>query len=1101
MVRQVEFFVFCLFTLSSVCLHAQDGPSLTFIENKNQWTNDVQFGALVNGGQMRIGPGYFSYQLIDKSALEARHLQTHQHGKPDAAFDDVIKGHLVRASFVSANLNASVHPFGKTDEYWNFYLGKDPARWANHAYGFKGVLYDELYQGIDLKIYSVGENLKYDYVVAPYADASQIVVRYEGAESMSLENGNLFLKTTLGDLIEKRPIAWQFVDGQKVEIDVAYNLNDDLVTFCFPKGYDPCYELILDPLLIFSTYSGSTADNWGSTATPGEHGNLYSAGVTSQNLGGDFPATPGAFQTLNGGDYDIGILKYDSLGKKMLYATHLGGSSAESPHSLVINDKEELIVLGTTSSFDFPTTENAFSKEFSGGNAISHVIFYPSGSDIFITRFNRDGTAMLASTYLGGEANDGLNVQGSQLVKNYGDHLRGDVICDNEGNIYISSVTASDDFPVKNGLNSEYNGGFTDALVLKMDEDLSEIDWANYLGGKNTDAAYSIKLDKNNNLFLAGGTNSPDFPHEQFTFPQNAFDATFNGEVDGWIAKLKGDGTQILNCTFTGTQLFDQAYFLDLNSAEEVYVYGQTSSLSFPISPGIYNKPNSGQFLQKFNNDLSKREFSTVFGSGRGIPDISPTAFLVNDCGIIYMSGWAGGALNSIVNGWNTSSFGLQVSVDAFQKTTSGNDFYFIVLYDDAKRFLYGTFLGGNQSFTHVDGGTSRFDKRGTVYHAVCAGCRAGTGFPKSDFPTTVGAWSSTNKSTNCNNAAFKFDLSSLRAIIRTNSPKRDFPGMAQVCMPDKIMFENKSIGGEIHEWTMGDGNFFSRNDTVAFIHEYKQEGTYQVKLKIIDERTCKGVDSTFTYVKVVKRLGDAPPNDDICFGERYQLKGTGGASYLWTSEDGTFTSTAAQPFVSPKDTLEYFVKILEPSGCVTEDSVTLNVIPGINPTFEFKRMSSCAGKLLVEVKSSTDSLNAEDIVFFDFGDGTTSDQMQTVHEFQEGGIYQVRLVTNRVDCVVEQVEEIPMFKVVVPNVITPGLSDDINDYLTVQYGDAPGNTPTDFGLKVSLTAYNRWGRILFQEDNYQYNWPNEGLSSGVYYYDIKVEGHSECKSWIQVMR
>lgn len=1100
MVRQVEFSAFCFFVLSTLCVYAQD-PSLTFIENKNQWTSDVQFGALVRGGQMRIGPGYFSYKLLDQSALEAAHLQTHLHTKPDAASDHVVNGHLVRANFVNANLNALAHPFGKTDEYWNFYLGKDPSRWAEHAYGYKGILYEEFYEGIDLKIYSVDENLKYDYVVAPYADPSQIVVRYEGAESISLENGNLYLKTTLGDLIEKRPIAWQFIDGKKVEVNVAYDLDSDLVTFCFPQGYDPCYELIVDPLLIFSTYSGSTADNWGSTATPGEHGNLYSAGVTSQNLGGDFPATPGSFQLSNGGDYDIGILKYDSLGKKMLYATHLGGSGAESPHSLVVNSDEELIVLGTTSSNNFPTTEDAFLREFQKGTPVGHVIFYSAGSDIFISRFNRDGTALLASTYLGGTSNDGLNVQGSPLVKNYGDHLRGDVICDAEGNIYISSVTASDDFPIVNGLGTEYNGGFTDALVLKMDKGLSKIEWSNYLGGQGTDAAYSIKLDKDNNLFVGGGTNSVDFPFEEYSFPENSFDPTINGEVDGWIAKLKGDGTEIMNCTFTGTSLFDQVYFLDLNGAEEVYVYGQTSSTTFPISPGIYNKPNSGQFLQKFKNDLSAREFSTVFGSGRGIPDISPTAFLVNDCGIIYMSGWAGGFLNQQVAGWNTSTLGLQVSADAIQKTTSGNDFYFIVLYDDAKRFLYGTFLGGNQSFTHVDGGTSRFDKRGTVYHAVCAGCRAGTGVAKSDFPTTTAAWSRTNKSTNCNNAAFKFDLSSLRAIIRTNSPERNFPNMSQVCMPDKIMFENKSIGGEIHEWTMGDGNFYSRNDTAAFLHEYKKEGTYLVKLKIIDERTCKGIDSTFTYVKAVKRLGDAPPDDDICFGERYQLKGIGGASYLWTSEDGSFTSTEAQPFVSPKDTLEYFVKIIEPSGCLTEDSVTLNVIPGINPTFEFNRMSSCTGKLLLGVKSSTDSLNADDIVFFDFGDGTTSDQMETVHEFQEGGIYQVRLVTNRVDCVVEQVEEIPMFSVIVPNVITPGLSDDINDFLTVQYGDTPASTPGDFGLKVSLTAYNRWGRILFHEDDYQYGWPNEELASGIYYYDIKVEGHSECKSWIHLMR
>jgi PKD repeat protein len=321
------------------------------------------------------------------------------------------------------------------------------------------------------------------------------------------------------------------------------------------------------------------------------------------------------------------------------------------------------------------------------------------------------------------------------------------------------------------------------------------------------------------------------------------------------------------------------------------------------------------------------------------------------------------------------------------------------------------------------------------------------------------------------------------------------------VCMPDKLLFENKSIGGEIHEWSMGDGTFYSRNDTAAFLHEYQHEGTYLVKLKIIDERTCKGVDSTSTYVNVDRRNTKVQEDDDICFGERYQLRASGGSSYNWMSEDKTFTSTLGQPFVNPKDTTTYYVTVTEATGCVTKDTVTLNVVPGLTPSFDFNRLSSCSGKLMLEVISSTDSLQSADNVFFDFGDGTTSDTDRAVHEFEKEGIYNVRLIVNREQCVIEQVEEIPMFKVIMPNVITPGTADDINDYVDIQLGDIAGQRPADFGLKVSLTAYNRWGRILFHTDDYQYNWPNEDLSSGVYYYDVKVEGHAECKSWVHIVK
>ena len=449
---------------------------------------------------------------------------------------------------------------------------------------------------------------------------------------------------------------------------------------------------------------------------------MYSAGVTEQFSGGTFPATPWAFQTTTGGLYDIGILKYDSLGTQLLYATYLGGSNSESPHSLVMNDAEELILLGTTSSSDYPTSESAYDRTFNGGVGVGHVIAYSAGSDIVISRFNRDGTALLASSFFGGAENDGLNPSDGMLARNYCDQLRGDIITDMQGNIYVSSVTASADlFDVPSFFQPSYQGGETDALLLKMDADLTQIIFGSYIGGSGADASHSIKLDREGHVLLAGGTASHDFP-----VTAASYQPAFGGEVDGWIARISSDGSSILQATYTGTSQYNQIYFLDLNRDQEVYVYGQTVG-DFPITTGVYADPGSGQFVQKFSHDLSTLIFSTVFGSGRGIPDISPTAFLVNDCNNLYMSGW-GGWINTATGHWpntNSSTFGLPTTPDAFQSTTSGSDFYFIVLTDDATERLYATFLGGSQSRTHVDGGTSRFDKGGIVYHSVCSGCRS----------------------------------------------------------------------------------------------------------------------------------------------------------------------------------------------------------------------------------------------------------------------------------------------------------------------------------------------------------------------------------------
>ena len=1087
------------FSLTCSLLSFAQAP-IRFIENKNQWPASVDFVSPVPGGRMAVGPASFKYFLIDRDKLESLHHQSHEPDGQSPA-DSQVRGHAVFIDFQGANINVVPVGLGRSQEYYNYFVGSDPDKWASKAYAYQGVFYESLYQDIDLKVYASGENVKYDLMIAPDGDPALIRMIYQGADELALRDGSLYVKTSLGDIIEKKPLAWQVVDGKKIDISCSFRITNNVVSFAFPNGFDSCYELVIDPLLIFSTFSGSTADNWGSTATPGEHGNLYSAGVTEQSNGGSFPATPGAYQITTGGLYDIGILKYDSLGSNLLFATYLGGSASESPHSLVMNDSEELILLGTTSSANFPTTTGAYRRLFKGGPAAEHVIEYTAGSDIVMSRFSTDGAALLASTYFGGPQNDGLNPTGGFLTRNYGDQLRGDIITDADGNIYVSSVTGSPElFASVTGFQSNYQGGETDALLLKMDAGLTNVIWGTYIGGSSADASHTLKLDAGRNVFLAGGTASTDFPVKS-----GSYQSTHAGDVDGWIAKISADGSSVLHATYTGTANYNQIYFLDLNENEEVYVYGQTAG-TFPVSQGVYSNPGSGQFIQKFSNDLSSLIFSTVFGAGRGVPDISPTAFLVNECNNIYLAGW-GGLINTASGHWtvqNSSTHGLITTPDAFQQTTSGSDFYFIVLTDDAKEMLYATFLGGTQSRTHVDGGTSRFDKGGIVYHSVCSGCRVLNAVtprqPTSDFPTTPGAWSRINGSNNCNNAAFKFDLSSLKARLQTNSAKRDMPGLKVVCLPDPVGFENRSTGGEIFEWDFGDGTTLSTTDTAFIIHEYPQPGPYLVTLKAIDQGTCQVVDETSVRVTVNIAESWVQDNDDMCFGDSYSLKASGGVKYIWTATDPEFSSTQQNPQVSPSDTITYYVTLEEANGCIEKDTVTLNVVPGINPEFEWVRVADCLARPDIAVRSLTDSLKAGDSFFFDFGDGTLMDTPEAQHAYEKDGVYNVRLVSQREFCIYEETVAVPVFEMFVPNVISPDYSGH-NDVFTIRYGQADGVTPGDYGLNVSLTVFNRWGRKVYHSDNYHYDWSGGDLPAGIYYYEVTVDGHATCKSWLHLLR
>jgi hypothetical protein len=1094
--------IFLVFAFLQVWLvaTADPGRGIKFVENKSQWTGGYDYAANIPGGFFGVQPGLFTYVFFNEQQIDQCHANSHHRARGEVPLE-MIDGVRVETRFNGANPHATVSPIDQNSDYTNYYNGADTRRWASDVRNYQALLYKELYPGIDLKLYSADRNLKYDFLVQAGADPTAIRFHYAGADKVvQTAGGDIEVTASWPLFVEKKPVAYQMIAGRRVVVPCQYLVVDGTISFQFPEGYDACHPLVIDPLLIFSTYSGSTADNWGSTATPGERGTLYSAGVTwtspfSPYPAGRFPATSGAFQTSLAGAFDIAILKYDSTGSKLLYATYLGGKETDSPHSLVVSKDNSLLVLGTTSSPDFPTAATAYDHTFDGGTSTSGVVDYGLGSDILITKFSSDGKSLLAGTLLGGLANDGLNE--GVLVQNYGDQQRGDIITDDVGNVYIASVSASEDFPIVNGLQNTFQGGTTDAVVVKMKADLSAILWSTFIGGSGADACHTMKFDKSGNLFIAGGTSSVEFP-----VTAGAYQSSYNGVADGWIASLSADGTTWQRATYTGTSSFDEVFFVDLNASDEVYVYGQTAG-DFPVTPGVYSNPHSGQFIQKFNHELTSLKFSTVVGSGRGIPDISPTAFLVNDCNNIYITGW-GGVVNIAEDFWQNNTVGMPVTSDAYQSTTSGSDFYFMVLTDDATQFLYGTYMGGTLSRTHVDGGTSRFDKGGIVYHAVCAGCGAfnanGREIGTSDFPATAGAWSTRNRSYNCNNAAFKFDLSSLKARLQSNSIYLNQPGLNKLCMPDPIVFQNFSTGGETFEWDLGDGTKLVKHDTSLVVHQYLNTGLYTVWLKAIDKGTCKVKDSVSTKVNVYVGHIEVQNDDVLCQNNPYTLRASGGVSYLWRTPDNSFQSTLQYPTVQPNDTTEYIIRVTEQHGCIRDDTVKLSVIPTILPTFDLEQTAECVSRPIVHVASTTDSLWQNDHLYFDLGDGTTSDETDITHKYEKDGVFKVRLILVRDQCVTEEDVTLPVYELKIPNVITPGGKDALNDNFVIQYGPE-GQTPAQYGFKTSVTIFNRWGAEVYHSDDYQYDWNGEGLDGGVYYYEVTIQDHATCKSWLHLIK
>lgn len=877
---------------------------LFLTENKGQWHSAVHFRADIPNGHLYLDDDGFTYQLFDEEVLSNIH-----HNRTDYSFESM-RMHVVKTRFVGANPASSFDRAEPSEHYYNYYIGSDSTRWASHVRSFEWVKRKGLYSGVDMQVYRKNNAVKYDLIVAPGADVSQIELDYDGAEELQLIDGQLHVHTSLQNYVEQPPFAYQVINGRFTKVECHYVLDGKTLRFEFPDGFNENHELVIDPEISFSTYIGSLSSNFGYTATYDDDGNLY-AGVIV--FGTAYPTTAGAFdEEHNGGTIDMGITKFNATGTQLLYSTFLGGSSQESPHSLVVNGNEELFILGSTGSTNFPTTPGVVQPSFSGGVQLTFNIGYGfahlSGTDIFVSKLSADGGTMLASTYYGGSGNDGINSDAG-IEYNYGDAFRGEIVLDDAGDVYVSSVTSSTNFPTVNAFQPTYGGGTTDGCVFKLNSNLNNIVWSSYLGGESADACFSVQLAESGHAYVAGATLSQGLPTSA-----NALHSNNQGGVDGFVGRIAANGLTLLNLTYIGTPAFDETFFVQLDTQGDVYVVGQTEG-DYPVSDGLYSNPNSGQFIQKLDPALGTSLLSTVVGNGNGGPNISISAFLVSNCDQIYISGW-GGATNANAAQVNTSTTnGLPVTPDAFQSNTDGSDFYLMVLAPNASELVYGTFFGGSSSNEHVDGGTSRFDKRGTVYQAVCAGCGG-----NSDFPTQPGVWSETNSSSlangQCNLGVFKFDLATITAQIAIDGPNL-------VCAGTEVNFINNTLGANQFQWDFG-GQGISDAAQPSFV--FNEPGEYTVTMIADDEDECIQPDSTDILITVVP-----PPEIDvsgaqtICEGASVELFVEGGESYLWTPANQVDDPTSATPTVWATETTTFTVIASADCGSV-EETVTVNV-------------------------------------------------------------------------------------------------------------------------------------------------------------------------------
>ena len=427
-----------------------------------------------------------------------------------------------------------------------------------------------------------------------------------------------------------------------------------------------------------------------------------------------------------------------------------------------------------------------------------------------------------------------------------------------------------------------------------LNSDLSSLLWSTYNGGSNDDAGYSIQLNNQNQPLITGGTMSNDF-----ITTAGAANPTYGGNIDGFITKYLVPNGNILASTYIGDGGFNQCYFIQIDLNNHVFLYGLTDSSTNVFPSNVYNSTGS-QFIQKLDSNLSTILVSTCFGNGSLAKNITPSAFLVSNCGLIYISGWGGlgGPLN-LINGTSNN----MPLVNSLQSSTDGADFYLAVFNQDMQSMLYGGYYGGNQSREHVDGGTSRFDKNGKIYQAVCAGCQG-----NNDFPTTSNVVSNTNGGQYCNLGAFKFDLESISSSI-------SIPNYF-VCLPNSYQFTSLSQGGNQYLWDFGDGSTSSMDSPN---HNYSDTGTYNVSLIVSDSNACVLSDTANIQINIYAINNALVIGDSIlCPGSVSTLNAYGGSQFIWSPTNSLSDSLTQQVIATPSVSTNYMLIAIDSCGVDT---------------------------------------------------------------------------------------------------------------------------------------------------------------------------------------
>ncbi len=673
------------------------GP-LSFEANRGQWADSIRFRTNTSGATLWFTGSAVYYQFTRRSAGEIdaygrASLEPNKNGSEIDRSETM----MIKATIVGASINPDISGREPLEYKCNYFVGKDPDRWHTDVPTYRAIVLDEIYPGVDLVYYGNGHQMEYDFRVAVGADHSQIRIQYEGANGLAVDSdGALIISTDWGQIKELSPVVYHEVGGSRRTVESEYLIHDDhTFGFRLGVGYDTKLPVVIDPVVVYSTFLGGQNAETGRDIAVDASGAVF---VTGETFSADFP-TLDSYQEYQASYMNAFVTKVSSAGNSLVYSTYLGGSGSDAGYALTVGSDGAVYLTGFTTSTDFPTPDayqgtyggapfdGFVAKLSSGGNSLEYCSYlggsgwddgdgiavddfgsaYVTGFtssvdfpvydayqetnhgdyDAYVVRFDPSGTNLVFGTYLGGSfADDGNSIA-----------------LDSAGFAYVTGRTLSPDFPplVVPDKSAKLVAG-TDVFITKVGAKGRVLNYTYLLSGDDDDYGYGIAVDATGSAYVAGRTKSVNLTtlNPYYT----PYQAQLAGEFDAFVARLTVDGSSLLFCSYLGGSADDFAFDLAIDASGAACITGRTLSIDFPVVnayQGTYQGGGSDAFVAKFSSQGTGLHYSTYLG-GEGFEGGYGVA--ADTAGSFYTTGHTASADFPIVDAYKGSLF--QSGADAF---------------------------------------------------------------------------------------------------------------------------------------------------------------------------------------------------------------------------------------------------------------------------------------------------------------------------------------------------------------------------------------------------------------------------------------------------